>query len=172
MGGRPRNTPEVIWSKIDQRGTEECWPWKGWKSKGKRNKEEYGRLQINGKSYYAHRVVFYLCNPGLIELSAPDDSNEEKFVMHSCDNPICCNPNHLSLGSHLDNMQDKVLKGRQVRYRSAGSPRAKFTEDDVRWIRLIHKIGKATIKAQALLYNVHPSCIGHILYSRTYQDID
>jgi hypothetical protein len=54
-------------------------------------------------------------------------------VMHSCDNPQCCNPEHLSLGTDDDNSRDKVEKGRH----SFGSarPNAKLSESDVQYIR-------------------------------------
>ena len=172
MGGRPANTPEVIWSKVDKRGPDECWPWKGWKSGGKRNKSPYGRIEIDDKSYYAHRIIYWLSFSGEIELNAPKDSSESRFVLHKCDNPICCNPNHLFLGNHQDNMIDKVQKGRSNIWKSSvESPNAKLTEDDVRWIRFIHRQGFATIKAQALLYDVSRSVISHLLYGLSYQDI-
>ena len=86
--GRPANTAEVLWSKVDKKGEDECWPWLGY-SNGK-----YGRTEINDKSYYAHRVIFDLVNPGIINLNAPKNTDEHGFIMHSCDNPICCNPKH------------------------------------------------------------------------------
>lgn len=54
-------------------------------------------------------------------------------VMHSCDNPSCINPEHLSIGSTKDNQMDKVNKGRQARGKSNG--KARLTEVDVLSIR-------------------------------------
>ena len=103
---RPANTTEVLWSKVDRRGPDECWPWLAF-----RNGQGYGRTWINGKGYFAHRVIFELANPGQIDRSAPNrDGNT--FVLHTCDNSSCCNPAHLYLGSHADNMRDKVMRGR------------------------------------------------------------
>ena len=59
--GRPENTPDVLWSKVDVRTSEECWPWMGFVSES-----GYGRTWINDKGYYAHRVIFNLANPGQI----------------------------------------------------------------------------------------------------------
>jgi hypothetical protein len=73
---------------------DDCWEWRG-----NRNNRGYGKL---GK-IYAHRVAYELA-------SGPIPSGLE--VMHSCDNPPCCNPAHLSVGTHADNMQDMARKGR------------------------------------------------------------
>jgi len=55
------------------------------------------------------------------------------MVRHTCDNPACINPSHLLAGTHQDNVDDKVRRGRQPRGESSG--RAKLTESQVREIR-------------------------------------
>ena len=82
--GRPENTPETLWSKVDKRGPDECWPWKGVVEKS-----GYGRTWIGDVGYYAHRVIFDLANPGQIERKAPTNKKANGFLMHLCDNPIC-----------------------------------------------------------------------------------
>lgn len=73
-----------------------CWLWVG---SGLR----YGTVYWEGRIQRAHRVVFQLCGhelpPGM-------------ELMHSCDNGFCVNPAHLSVGTHQDNMNDMVRKGR------------------------------------------------------------
>ncbi len=161
-GGRPANTHEVLWSKVDKCGPDECWPWNGF-----RNKQGYGRTWIKGVGYYAHRVIFDLANPGIIPLS---NHGISVCVMHDCDNPPCCNPAHLKLGTHLDNMRDKTSKGRSPDFRGERAPRAKLTSEEVFWIRMQKKNG-ATLKALALLYDVSRSAISHCLYGLSYQDV-
>lgn len=165
MGGRPENTPDVLWNKVDKRGPDECWPWNGF-----RNKEGYGRTWIKDKGYYAHRVIFDLANPGTISLSAPRNKADPGFIRHRCDNPPCCNPNHLLLGNYQDNADDRVARNRVPRFKSTESPRAKFSDEEVSDIRL-QKKGGATIGALALLHDVSRSCISHMLYGRSYQDV-
>jgi len=75
-----------------------CWEWKG-----KKDTQGYGKIVIQGKTYGVHRVA-YQTHYGTLD--------EELLVRHKCDNPSCGNPYHLELGTHLDNMRDKVLRGR------------------------------------------------------------
>lgn len=88
---------ERLWAKIEVGASWECWPITGHRSKG------YGRLKVNGTTQRAHRLVWIYTYgpipPGL-------------KVLHHCDNPPCCNPEHLFLGTDADNMNDKVVKGR------------------------------------------------------------
>ena len=96
---------ETFWQNIDCRGENECWPWIA----KTRSENGYGRLDIFGeKGIYAPRAAYYIAHPGSIQLKAPKDRSVPEFIRHSCDNPACCNPKHLSLGTHDDNMKDKV----------------------------------------------------------------
>ena len=78
-----------------------CWEWIAGKSAS-----GYGHFKINNKQHVAHRVAYEIYN-GLI----PDGM----FILHKCDNPLCVNPEHLEIGTHQDNMYDKVSKNRQSR---------------------------------------------------------
>lgn len=156
---------KVVWRNVERRHWNQCWPWKGYLSSG------YGRLDIDGvKGVYAHRAAYIAANPGC-GLSLKDDGSKEQCVLHKCDNPACCNPRHLFLGSHQDNMDDKVAKGRSHRFRSIESPNAKFTAEDVFWVRMQKKYG-ATKKALALLHDVSMATISGCLYGRHYGDVD
>lgn len=101
IGGNSDAIAERFWSKVDKRGPDECWPWLGMKTdKG------YGRFSIGSSLYVSTRVAFTLANkrdPGNL------------FVCHACDNPGCCNPAHLWLGTNKDNCEDRCRKGRHCK---------------------------------------------------------
>jgi len=165
--GRPTVTAESFWNRVKKGRSNECWPWFGTKSKGKRNPSPYGRIDAFGfKGVYVHRIAYWLCNGGELSLRRDGDV----LIRHSCDNTLCCNPKHLQIGTHADNVRDMMDRGRQTAYKSIESPRAKLTEHDVRQIRAQKKEG-ATCKALALLYEVSDCTIHGVLYGRHYQDI-
>jgi hypothetical protein len=97
-----------------------CWEWTG-----NIIGNGYGQMVFCNKREHAHRVSWQLFRgeipPG-------------QMVCHTCDNPICVNPEHLFLSDHSGNMKDKVNKSRQ--YRGERHHSTKFTEDQIRAIRL------------------------------------
>ena len=112
-----------FWSKVDQRGPDECWPWTASTNGG------YGAFgaKLFGEKkmrvHRAHRVAFFLAT-GV----APDDL----VVCHSCDNPPCCNPAHLWLGTQADNNRDMSIKGRNGMTRKTHCPQGhKYTDENV-----------------------------------------
>lgn len=81
--------------------TDYCWIWKGKARCGKNR--GYGQFSVNNKSVEVHRFSYQFFNG---EIPA------QMHVLHHCDNPICVNPKHLFLGTNLDNIRDKISKGR------------------------------------------------------------
>jgi len=111
----------------------------------------YGVIRQKGKWAKAHRLSYELYK-GKIP--------KGKCVCHTCDNPLCVNPDHLFLGTHKDNMQDKVRKGRAFTGNQKGSANgaAKLTEAVVRSIR-----GEdGTCKALAIKFCTSPMNISLI----------
>lgn len=96
-GPTPKAASERFWHKVAVKGPADCWEWQAGKSRG------YGTCFEHGMPVSAHRVSYAMHNgpipPGMV-------------VMHSCDNPGCVNPAHLSVGTQADNMADKTKKGR------------------------------------------------------------
>jgi hypothetical protein len=162
--GRPANTPDVLWSKVNIKGEDECWNWKGYKNDG-----GYGRTWIEDRGYYAHRVIFNLAYPNTITLSAPKDSDEAGFLLHTCDNPSCCNPKHLFVGTHADNMADKVAKNRQAKFPSGKAPRCKLSMAQAREIRQLRKDG-VSARDLAQRYEISLPSIKTLLRGHSYKE--
>lgn len=101
-GRRSNRTSVSVFEHIDMRGgdKEVCWPFIG--KLGGKDGRPY--LRIQGKAVLVYREVYKLMHG--VELTSSD------ILLHKCDNPACCNPNHLTLGDHSANMQDMSLKGR------------------------------------------------------------
>lgn len=93
---------ERFWSKVHRKGDDECWPWCGTLQAPNNVGARYGNFCIyeDGKniSYRAHRFSWILANGSI---------PEGLVIMHTCDNTECVNPNHLELGTQLDNVQDR-----------------------------------------------------------------
>jgi len=97
-----------------------CWEWAK-----KKFKNGYGCFGYQGRYLLAHRVSYeeYYGEEPL-----------DMLVMHSCDNPSCVNPQHLSLGTHSDNAKDMINKGRGNSLRGLRNPRCKLSDDDIKSI--------------------------------------
>jgi hypothetical protein len=94
------NNAESFWSRVNTQPTARgCWIWTGKPAK----KTGYGQISIAGVPYIAHRLAYEL-ERGPIP--------EGLQVRHCCDVRLCCNPAHLLLGSHQDNMDDRRARGR------------------------------------------------------------
>jgi hypothetical protein len=96
----PRNVPilERLNAYLDKQTPTGCWNWMG------SGNNKYGYIRYKTKSWPVHRLMYSLSNKGKLR--------DGEVVMHICDNTWCCNPEHLTVGTHADNMIDKTLKGR------------------------------------------------------------
>lgn len=162
--GRAPNTPDVLWSKVDVRGEDECWEWKGF-----RNHNGYGRTWINDRGYYAHRVIYNLVNPGQINLEAPKKTDEKGFLLHHCDNPACCNPKHLYVGNFQDNTDDKVRRGRCVDFSGDKGPRCKLTMNQAREARKLRRQGKS-VRELAYEFGISLPSMKSLLNGKSYKE--
>lgn len=155
--GRPANTPEVLWSKVDVRSENECWTWKGMATKS-----GYGRTWINDVGYYAHRVIYNLAYPGEITLKAPTNRRAMGFLMHTCDNRICCNPAHLRVADIKTNNEDCVKKGRKKLPIGENHHKSVFTNDEIQQVLEMRKSGQ-TARQIAMTMNKKRPTIDSLL---------
>ena len=118
-----------------------CWLWNA-----AHGSHGYGHFGINGKVLSAHRVSFELYRSRI---------PEGLFVLHRCDVKSCVNPDHLFLGTQIQNLQDMTLKGHRSCARGESSGSAKLKSVDIEKIRKDdrshrtiakdYKVGKTTI---------------------------
>ena len=152
-------SPEAFWSRVDRSGSD-CWPWRGYICKA-----GYGTVKWRGQMSRAHRVAYEL---------AVGPIPDQALIRHGCDNPPCCNPAHLALGSPLDNMADKMGRGRwRGNATSIGEKhvRAKLTADVVRSIRAAYAAG-TTSSQLAREHRVHPSTVMQVVNRLTWKHLD
>lgn len=154
-GHRPRqiwNTPERFWAMLDYSTEHHLWT-------GGQNGIGYGQWRYRGRTIVAHRLAWILTHGPI---------PEGLFVCHRCDTPLCCNPAHLFLGTHDDNMRDKSAKGRQARGEQQGL--ARLTEDNVRAIRdqRASGVARAAIAAQ---FSISLATVGQIIRRKTWAHI-
>jgi hypothetical protein len=157
-------TPEErvvsFWNRTRVEG--ECLIWTGAKNQG-----GYGLVTYGDRCIAAHRRAWEIANgreipPGLI-------------AMHSCDNPPCVNPNHISVGTQVDNMRDCARKGRRGPMFLEGSkgedhPLARLTESDVLSIRERVASGERSGHV-AREFSVSRSTISSIVIGRRWQHV-
>lgn len=98
-----------FWAKVQIGGPDECWPW----TKA-HNEHGYGLIRVAGKNVKAHRVAL---------IQGGEDPGPSVKVLHSCDNPPCCNPGHLRFGSQRENVEDMHARGRRVYVRKPRPPK-------------------------------------------------
>lgn len=140
---------ELFWRFVKIGAEDDCWPWQL-----TLNEKGYGLTTVDGWKTTAHRMALALT----IGLPPPDT-----VTLHSCDNPPCCNPRHLSNGTQAKNLEDMRSKGRGFIFRvmrGEAHPRSKLTDPEVAEIRA--SIG-ATQTELATKYGVSQGHIGKIL---------
>jgi hypothetical protein len=152
-----RSLADRFWSKVDQRGPEDCWLWTGAK-----NEHGYGVMRPEGRrtgpTVKSHRVSLTLAGVDI----------EGLVVRHSCDNPPCVNPAHLSVGTKADNSADMVARGRSPRGSRSGA--SKLTESQVVEIRARCAAGQLH-RVVAADYGVSRVTITNIATGKTWRHV-
>jgi len=127
---------------------------------GAKDKDGYGKIKRGGKCLKAHRHAYS-------EINGPIP--KDMIVCHSCDNPSCINPDHLFLGTHKNNSDDKISKGRDRYAIQTGQKNgnSKLTENDVSEIRRLISEG-ITNKKIAEMFNVTQQNISIIKHKKSW----
>lgn len=92
---------DAFWGKVERGDSEQCWPWLGGRGS---TGGAYGRAHWQGRMRPATQVAW--------EITNGEPFPAGMLACHSCDNPICVNPDHIWPGTQSDNLRDCVQKGR------------------------------------------------------------
>lgn len=146
-------------SKITIDNNSGCWNW----NRGL-FRDGYGAFWNGSKTVRTHRFSYRYFR-GKIP--------EGFCVCHRCDNPKCVNPNHLFLGTALDNERDKIKKNRRNNIGAKGESHglSKLTEDQVREIRKIVASGKLSQNKTAKLFGVDSGLVNGIVHRKHWKHI-
>ena len=129
FGPERRPVAQRLWKKVVVLGPDDCWEWRGWRDDRGGSAMGYGRIHVFDEWGKTHNVPVHRVAWMLTYGAIPEGLD----VLHQCDNPPCCNPSHLFLGTDVDNAADRSAKDRGARGERSGL--AKLTESDVREIR-------------------------------------
>lgn len=153
-------TPEEkFWSKVDKsKGENQCWEWQAAKDKDGYGNAWLFRSDPNKRIHLAHRIAFFY--------STGIRSNFS--ILHSCDNPSCCNPKHLREGTHKDNTNDMVSRNRQSK--GENTAKAKLKTEQVLEIRQKFKDG-ISAKSLSKEYQISIRSIYKVIERKSWKHI-
>lgn len=140
--------------KVDKKTDDDCWEWQAC-----RNKYGYGTFGLQSKIYLSNRIAYYIAygEPG------------KQRVLHECNNPPCCNPKHLHVGTHQENMKKIFLEGRCER-RGEFNPRANIYNEIATKVRKLHLQGIAQAEI-ARLIGIDKTAIWRIVNNQAYTNV-
>ena len=154
---RGKTCEQRFWSKVNKtpgQGPQgECWIWTAYC-----NKDGYGQLGFGSLVTSAHRVSYELVH-------GPIGNTYTDCILHRCDNPPCVNPDHLFIGTRIDNVADMNSKGRAAGAPGLQNGRVILTPEQVAEIRS----SNATNVALGIKYGVAPTTISAARRGRNWQ---
>jgi hypothetical protein len=123
------------------------------------NKGGYGRF---GSHVLAHRYAWEQINGPI-----PDGM----LVCHKCDNPACVNVDHMFLGTHLDNANDRDAKNRRIALFGERHGRAKLTVDEVKEIRHLIETGVLTSWTASKKFGINHKTVSDIVSHKLWASV-
>lgn len=139
--------------------TKHCWLWVGRAKKGK-----YGQFYFRGKNLLAHRYSYELfvgpIKPGYCVLHRRE-----------CGDPACVNPNHLYMGTHIDNMRDRAMWGETPGHPGESNYNAKVIKKEVLAIREVRRNFGYKYKEIAAMFGLTETHVGHIIRGESWKHL-
>jgi len=157
---------DSFWRNVDIKdNVNECWPWIA-----STNQKEYGHIRVGTKMVQSHRLAYE---------STKGPIPEGLQVQHLCNNPGCCNPNHLELGNDSKNSRYKFQCNRQ-NMKGENNPFSKLTDDQVREIHKLYNEQRKLhpgfkhwqiIQPIAQMFGIHEHHVGNIIRGDSWHHI-
>lgn len=149
---RGESREQAFWARVKVLGPDECWEWTA-----SDNGKGYGYFWFMGRRVTAHRAAFEISH-GSIPVAG---GYHGMCVCHRCDNRRCCNPSHLFLGTHSDNMLDRQRKGR-----TRTNPRVKYSASEVDLIRRLYWNSGWTQVEIASVFSISQATVSNLIFRR------
>jgi hypothetical protein len=143
-----------FWNNVDRKEENICWNWLGSK-----DDKGYGIFYYKNKNIRASRFSYLITVKNI---------KDKYFILHSCDNTSCVNPNHLRQGTHIENMADKKIRGD---YKGEKIGTSKLKNDQILEIRKLYQDKEYTLRQLGIIYNVDKGTIGDIISRKTWNHI-
>jgi len=147
------------WQAVDKSGGEDaCWPWT--------------RATVTGGYGYVYDRDFKRPRQAtrVLYKSLYGEIPEGLDVCHKCDNPNCCNPKHLFLGTRLDNVRDMIAKGRKHILKPEECYRTKLTREQVAEIRSLEAQGDLSNKEIGERFGISTAQVSRISRFKRWKD--
>ena len=151
MTKRKVDVKDRFWDKVDIRGLDDCWEWKRSKDLG-----GYGKFWSGTRLEGAQRMAWMFTH-GRIRTGM--------YICHHCDNPSCCNPNHLFEGTQIDNMADMKQKGRSHK-------NSKLNAKEVVEIRRLYSVGGITHREIGKMFGISRRHIGQVVNNKRWRHVN
>ncbi len=138
-----------FWEKVQKGSPTDCWPWTGF-----RKSSGHGLTSIKGHPMHTSRKAWILTHGPIAD---------DMQVLHKCDNAVCCNPDHMYLGTRIDNILDRW---EQPAHEDRGARDAKrrfmLTDEQLGLMWEMRKHG-ATLRECAAKFNVHMATVARYI---------
>lgn len=160
--GQPGQATEIVSMIAAHADESSCleWPYKR-----KATGLPYGIVRHDGTDWRVHRLAYKIVH---------GDIPDGKIIMHSCDNPPCFNPNHLSPGTRTENAADRHQKGRTKKavspVRGEAQWKSKLTDSDIIEIRESYRNGHSQT-AVAIHFSISQVCVSRIVLGRSWKHV-
>ncbi|MGV2914654.1 HNH endonuclease [Streptomyces alfalfae] len=149
---------ERFWNKVDRSGgPAACWPWKSSK-----DRKGYGQFHVSVERGRVPAHTF------AVEMATGEPCPPGHEGCHRCDNPPCCNPNHVYYGTRKQNVADTWAHGRGRR----GSRHSKALLDEAAVLSIRQRFASGeTTPALAAQFGVSDGCITSIVLGRSWKHV-